>query len=425
MDEIKDKLAKFINAISPSYCDNCNTIFERQKGSKVTCFICTSSLCLSCSSEESFANAKTSMKNIVPICTTCQEEIEDEIQVTNMETATNSEEDSVADKPSENVIAVKPPTPVEAVVTVIQKVTDNTDAITNADEPTAEDEAFTVVKNKRKHKVSNTGSQKQPENAATIETADASEKATKSKVCTFYIQYRCKFGSLGKECTFDHPKLCRSYMKGNTDSCDKGSSCQYLHPNMCNKSLKGQNCNSPKCHRGHFLGLRDLQSKTNQNPKASDESTLKSQQDFHKDSQSANKPNKQSLESKAVTPLQPTPTPPPLQGMELLISSLQSMQQQMHSLQKDREQGREEIRNMWTFMTRSNLPIQTPTLQTSPPLLPTPPPPSPSNPQHTTNSLLMCNPGLLSQHRSTQMPTTQIVDKKCNLCGKQSIICST
>ena len=142
---------------------------------------------------------------------------------------------------------------------------------------------------------------------------EESDKSDKPKICTFYIQFRCKFGPQGKDCPFDHPKICRSFMKSGNKGCDKGENCTYVHPSMCNKSLKGQNCNSLRCHKGHFMGLRDLNSNPQSNSQSREESPQRTRQDFHQDAHSENKPIKHLKDSPPMTvtpPVTPSLTPP-------------------------------------------------------------------------------------------------------------------
>ena len=332
IDEIKDKLVKFITAIAPNFCNNCDKIFSKQEGSKVTCYICTSNLCQECSSEDAFNKAKGEMKNITPICSSCLEELEED----ESENVLDDKRDSPEDQSTEKVN-----TPIE--VTVIQEVNvkdlsqpkaieaidhDAIETVEVIDD--AEDDApFQEVEKKNKKNKKNQIAQKQSEEtaaAAASKSINAKENSKteikdtedlEAKTCIFYVQYRCKFGTQGKGCSYEHPKLCRAFMKNSTEGCNKGESCQYLHPKMCSKSVRGQNCNSLKCFKGHFLGLRELstssQSKVQQN-ESNDSSSQKSKQDFHQDVQSSNKPkthSKSNPTKTVVTPSSPTPLPPP------------------------------------------------------------------------------------------------------------------
>jgi len=79
----------------------------------------------------------------------------------------------------------------------------------------------------------------------------------KQKICRFYKQKKCKFGS---SCKFAHPDTCRKYLqfglkKFNKKGCDGG--CEKIHPsNICRQSLiKGQ-CQRENCRYQHLVFTR-------------------------------------------------------------------------------------------------------------------------------------------------------------------------
>ena len=195
-------------------------------------------------------------------------------------------------------------------------------------------------------------------------------------------------------------------MKGSPDSCDKGSNCQYVHPPMCQKSLKGQNCNSTKCHKGHFLGLRDLLSKSQSNTQTREESPQRTKQDFHMDAQAANKPNKQQkvIQNPPATPTQSTQCSPNTTGDGTPNSFNPGNAAANVFITKRQgtwEGGAQELVDIHDK-------IQHPNPNTQPPIsLPSTPYPPPNSPitQHTTNPLFMCNSGPSPQPRSPQVST--------------------
>ena len=167
------------------------------------------------------------------------------------------------------------------------------------------------------------------------------------KICSFYIQFRCKHGTWGKNCNYAHPKICREFMKKGEAGCDQNDKCEYLHPKMCARSLKGDTCSSLKCHLGHIRGTRDV----NETPikKASKETTKEQvlpKKDFQKEKV---KNSKLIKETSIITP-NPSSSPPEISGMEALVKSIASIQEQMILIQKDRETGREEIKNLWSLI---------------------------------------------------------------------------
>ena len=246
IDVIKNKLVKLLTAISPNYCNNCDLIFENSDDSKVNCYICTSNLCQNCSSEEAFSNAKAAMSNIFAICSSCQEEHEEaivdkEIKDDTTDDGKNKKDDAVAATTN-----AEKNNPIEVVV-IVETNENSTNAVEKeSTSDTIEDNEapFQLVKNKNKNK-----SDKSEKSVNSIQVDKSDKPDPQKKVCTFYIQYRCKFGPAGKDCSFDHPKICKPFMKSNLEGCKKGENCQYLHPKMCPKSGKGQNCNSLKCFK--------------------------------------------------------------------------------------------------------------------------------------------------------------------------------
>ena len=190
-----------------------------------------------------------------------------------------------------------------------------------------------------------------------------------SKICSFYIQFRCKHGRFGKGCLYEHPKICLNYMKEGDKGCNKDLQCQYLHPTMCTKTLKGQKCNSKKCMAGHFQGTRDIQ--VNKPIKKDTEvNNMTKKQDFQKTASKGPKikknppPQNQPLINpelpqgpQAHTQVLQSPPPPPqatyvapLQAaprpsdMELLLGSIRDLQNQMSNILKERETGRAELK---------------------------------------------------------------------------------
>ena len=72
-----------------------------------------------------------------------------------------------------------------------------------------------------------------------IETPEVIPSNTKSKgVCKFYLRNQCKNG---KNCTWEHPKVCFSWTKNgickNKEKCEK-----FLHPKLCWNEQKGIQC---------------------------------------------------------------------------------------------------------------------------------------------------------------------------------------
>ena len=84
-----------------------------------------------------------------------------------------------------------------------------------------------------------------------------SEKPDFSKVCKFYKNGDCKFGT---NCRLEHPKFCKKFVKHglqrhNQSGCD--SKCGKLHPNACRSSLRTKECDREKCRFFHIKGTKN------------------------------------------------------------------------------------------------------------------------------------------------------------------------
>ena len=178
---------------------------------------------------------------------------------------------------------------------------------------------------------------------ATEEVSDKEE----TKICSFYIQFRCMHGTWGKNCNFAHPKLCREFMKKGEAGCDLKDQCDYLHPKMCSKSMKGEVCSSLKCHLGHIKGTRDIkEAPTKKAGKEISKEAAITKKDFRKETVINSKLIK---EIKTTSPTSVTPSPE-ISGIEALMKSMTALQEQLTLIQRDRETGREEIRSLWAMI---------------------------------------------------------------------------
>ena len=86
------------------------------------------------------------------------------------------------------------------------------------------------------------------------ETTQNQAKLDLTKVCKFYRNGNCKFGT---KCHQEHPKFCRRFTKHglqrhNPSGCD--SKCGKLHPNACRSSLRTKECERENCRFYHIRG---------------------------------------------------------------------------------------------------------------------------------------------------------------------------
>ena len=90
-----------------------------------------------------------------------------------------------------------------------------------------------------------------------IDDADRSED--QRPMCRFFLRSRCKHGISGKDCRFQHKKVCRKFLNNGRHrqyGCNKGQSCDFFHVKMCYSSLNEQVCFKPDCRFLHIKGTR-------------------------------------------------------------------------------------------------------------------------------------------------------------------------
>ena len=84
-------------------------------------------------------------------------------------------------------------------------------------------------------------------------------KQRKDKVCYFYKNNKCKYGLIGRDCPYAHPRLCYKYKVNGCDpvrGCKKGKNCIFLHPQICFGSERRRECLNMECKRLHLKGTR-------------------------------------------------------------------------------------------------------------------------------------------------------------------------
>ena len=79
------------------------------------------------------------------------------------------------------------------------------------------------------------------------------------KLCKFYAYRKCKYGSKGDKCPFEHRRKCAKFIAHgdkNNRGCKKGKNCDFYHPPMCHTSLRDGTCNRNMCKFQHVKGTR-------------------------------------------------------------------------------------------------------------------------------------------------------------------------
>ena len=80
-----------------------------------------------------------------------------------------------------------------------------------------------------------------------------------TKVCYYYRNSRCKYGRSGRDCPFEHPRLCNYYKTNGLDpikGCKEGNKCPFLHPPICPGSSRRRECLDLECRKLHLKGTR-------------------------------------------------------------------------------------------------------------------------------------------------------------------------
>ena len=75
-------------------------------------------------------------------------------------------------------------------------------------------------------------------------------------ICKYYLRRECQFGRLGKDCKFQHPRICQRFSKNGDrrGGCKKGRNCSDHHPKACHQSMERKECSRDKCRFYHLNG---------------------------------------------------------------------------------------------------------------------------------------------------------------------------
>ena len=76
----------------------------------------------------------------------------------------------------------------------------------------------------------------------------------KTKICMYYRRGAC---TKGKDCTYDHPPMCRKFKKGGPGpgGCNN-KKCRYTHPTICINSWLAKECTNESCTHFHPGGKK-------------------------------------------------------------------------------------------------------------------------------------------------------------------------
>ena len=91
------------------------------------------------------------------------------------------------------------------------------------------------------------------------ERTEADGDKDQRPMCKFFLRSRCKHGIYGKDCKYQHKKVCRKFLSHGRHSkygCNKGQYCDYFHVKMCFNSLNQRVCTKQECRFSHIKGTK-------------------------------------------------------------------------------------------------------------------------------------------------------------------------
>ncbi|MGB1915918.1 MAG: hypothetical protein ACPHL3_08115, partial [Paracoccaceae bacterium] len=144
--------------------------------------------------------------------------------------------------------------------------------------------------------------------------------------CRFFINGNCKHGISGRECNFNHPKLCKKYTHHGTRQprgCNLGKKCEFLHPKMCFDSMRKGECYSESCRYNHIKGTR------RHPPVNKNQTTWRDHTDYTEPNQSANSDQTNKFDSNSFLEVINLMKQEILQNLNQKITTIQTQMQQL------------------------------------------------------------------------------------------------
>ena len=180
MDDIRTQVINKFNTLKPRNCEICKCIYnDLDDVDCMECFICEKRICPSCLPLEA------PRFGLLPVCDECEIKYKSK------------------NKPTINSIR-----------------SNNTNILNDLTKDT--------ILNSTMINMNEVADKERDKN----ETPKDPKKDDNTKVCSFYLNKKCRYGRAGKECKYLHPKLCYSYLNKGSEGCNKDD-CQYYHPKIC------------------------------------------------------------------------------------------------------------------------------------------------------------------------------------------------
>ena len=244
-EELVERVCDRFDHIRPAKCDKCQKIYsyELSEHIKYRCVICERGMCPDCCTSceiklGELNQAEILNKMLYFNCSDCVVSAHKESNRRLMRG--HNEKNQRGRKPKSD--AAKVATPEDKPEEVVEVKDDTSDE---------DDEVLVVNRKKKNDEKKQRQSEKKKEVKETV-------------MCNFYKRNKCKFGKIGKDCKFFHPKHCHQWISKGREGCSRGNQCDHFHPALCHNSVNHQKCEREKCSFFH-LPNTERTKKPNQN----------------------------------------------------------------------------------------------------------------------------------------------------------------
>lgn len=229
-DYLKEGVAETIlyriNQLYPESCKTCTKTYSIHRLDKpqLQCYNCDKGSCPPCSEKYVQKFKSCGLNDVFWTCSTCTETRKEFINTEVNKLKKNRSKENTTKEPKTTNVA-------EVVNTsaVAEATTDVEEVIEVADED-------------------------EPEKVGDKEPSSPVEKPdSKSKLCRFYRNNKCKYGISGKGCAFHHAPPCPKILKhglGGKSGCSV--ECDKFNPKMCRTSLARKECFRGNCTYKHL-----------------------------------------------------------------------------------------------------------------------------------------------------------------------------
>lgn len=174
----------------------------------------------------------------------------------------------------------------------------------------------------------------QPGGSSSVAAPESGDTTSKTRICRFYRVNKCRFGKLGKNCPYLHPKLCDRYKNNGTNpkgGCKRGNECKFFHPKICHSSHKSRECFKHECNYLHLKGTKRFQDAKQETDTAAVESWRRAGPGVPRQSVTGAASNTNTLDGDVSQRQNESSTHI---GADFLYKTLQTMSQKIDALQQ-------------------------------------------------------------------------------------------